>query len=89
MLTLAYFARLIERMYFTDPLPETTEAPATTEAVAAADGGEELDDEHERSVSTAMIALVVLAAVASVVLGFLGSDIAALLDPLFDGVFGQ
>jgi multicomponent Na+:H+ antiporter subunit D len=87
VLTLAYFARLLERMYFTDPLPDATEAPATTEAVAAVDGGETVRD--DRDVSLAMIATVVLAAVASVALGFLGSDIAALLDPLFDGVFGQ
>jgi multicomponent Na+:H+ antiporter subunit D len=91
VLTLAYFARLIERMYFTDPLPDTADEGAPTAAITAADGGETIDDEEddEDTVSLAMIAIVVLAAVASVVLGFLGSDIAALLDPLLTGVFGQ
>jgi multicomponent Na+:H+ antiporter subunit D len=92
VLTLAYFARLIERMYFTDALPETAAADTVTaEPVTAADGGDVADDVDgdEESVSVAMITVVVLAAIAAVVLGFLGSDIASLLDPLFDGVFGQ
>ena len=89
VLTLAYFARLIERMYFADPEPlGDTESMTTSEVVAAADGGDAVDG-FEPSVSAGTIAIVVLAAVAAVVLGFLGSDIAGLLDPLFDGVFDQ
>ena len=89
VLTLAYFARLIERMYFADPVPVgETEASAASEAVAA-DGGNADDGEFDPSVSVAMVAIVVLAAIAAVVLGFLGSDVARLLDPMLEGVFGQ
>jgi multicomponent Na+:H+ antiporter subunit D len=73
VLTLAYFARIVERMYFAEA---TGEAGAT----AAADGG-------ERPVSLGMISVVVGAAVLAVALGFFGTTIESLLGPLLSEVF--
>ncbi len=66
VLTLAYFARLVESMYFTHAPPaEEDEAAPETEAARSpvADGGRD-------PVSTGMVALVVGAAVLAVALGF-------------------
>ncbi len=89
LLTLAYVARIIERMYFAD-------APAVDpgrEAAVAADGGESTvttagSDDDRSPVSPAMVAVVVLAAVAAVALGFAGTAIQSLLEPTLQGVFG-
>jgi len=92
LLTLAYIARVIERMYFADrPVPGTD--PATDVAatdVAATDGGESVDARvgEESPVSPAMVAVVLLAAVAAVALGFAGAEIEAMLDPTLAEVFG-
>jgi multicomponent Na+:H+ antiporter subunit D len=71
LLTLAYFARLVERMYFADH-------PAT-DAVTTADGG-------DPPVSRGMVAVVVGAAVLGVVLGPAVPAFETLLDPFVEGV---
>jgi multicomponent Na+:H+ antiporter subunit D len=81
LLTLAYFARVIERMYFAHPEPETG-----VPGVAAADGGESVGPDGS-SVSPAMIGVVLLAAVAAVALGFAGTAIQSLLEPTLAEVF--
>jgi multicomponent Na+:H+ antiporter subunit D len=89
LLTLAYVARVIERMYFAD-VP-AVEAGGERAAVAA-DGGESTAADtgvgEESPVSPAMIAVVVLAAFAAVALGFAGTAIQSLLEPTLQGVFG-
>jgi len=87
VLTLAYVARIIERMYFADPLSapttERTEPdpdPGAGAGVLSADGG-------DRPVSVGMVAVVVGAAVAGVALGFVGPAVETLLEPTLSGVF--
>ena len=84
LLTLAYFARVIERMYFAQPAPGTAGPD-----VAATDGGESADATvgSDSPVSPAMIAVVVLAAVAAVALGFAGTAVEATLEPTLSEVF--
>ena len=88
LLTLAYVARVVERMYFAEgsapdrsPVPTSTD-PSSDEPVGvpAADGG-------GRSASVGMVAVVVLAAVAGVALGFVGSEIEGFLEPALNRVF--
>jgi len=81
LLTLAYFARLIERIYFTTEAAAVEADGEATSGIVSADGG-------DRAVSTGMVAVVVLAAVAGVVLGFAGTAIEGLLEPTLAGVFG-
>ncbi|WP_408958011.1 proton-conducting transporter membrane subunit [Natrinema sp. 74] len=87
MLTLAYAARLLEKMYFTPPTVETSRSrPAATDGgttAAAAIRGEGSAD----AVSVGMIAVVVIAAVGAVALGFAGGTIADLLEPFLTEVF--
>ncbi|PSP84287.1 cation:proton antiporter [Halobacteriales archaeon QS_1_68_17] len=71
LLTLAYFARLVERMYFTEPAVDVGEPAGGVPTVP--DGG--------RSVSTGMVAVVVAATVLAATLGFAASGIEALLEP--------
>jgi multicomponent Na+:H+ antiporter subunit D len=79
LLTLAYFARIVERMYFSQV--ERVPASESESAVAAAtDGG-------EPPVSPGMVAVVVCAAIAAVLLGMFGTFIEAFLDPLLTEVF--
>jgi multicomponent Na+:H+ antiporter subunit D len=85
LLTLAYFARIIERMYFAAPEPE----PETPAAGPTATDGGEATDRGEYPVSPGMVAIVVLAAVAAVALGFFGTTIESLLDPMLTEVFAQ
>ena len=59
LLTLAYFARLVERMYFTAP-----PSASTADVTPVPDGGDESD-----AVSLGMVAVVVAAAVLAVLLG--------------------
>jgi len=97
VLTLAYFARIIERMYFAQPAAD----PSSEGAVAvdggegvSADGGEDIqgdggeDTAHAGTVSPEMIGVVVVAAVAAVTLGFAGSAIESFLEPTLVEVFG-
>ncbi|OLZ40469.1 NADH-ubiquinone oxidoreductase [Natrinema saccharevitans] len=91
MLTLAYAARLLEKMYFTPSAP----ADATHPGTAATDGGTTDADaaaairgaESADPVSVGMIAVVVVAAVAAVALGFAGGTVADLLEPFLTEVF--
>jgi multicomponent Na+:H+ antiporter subunit D len=71
LLTLAYFARLVERMYFR----EATADPAGEAAMA--DGG-------DATVSAGMLALVVGATVAAIALGPLGPPIESALQPTLE-----
>ncbi|ELY83003.1 monovalent cation/H+ antiporter subunit D family protein [Natrinema gari] len=104
MLTLAYAARLLEKMYFTPPAradPLHAPAPVATDGGNA--GSDESDAEPTRDepgaaiaairgdrsaapVSTGMVAIVVLAAIGAVALGFSGGTIAELLDPFLTKV---
>ncbi|WP_226007248.1 proton-conducting transporter membrane subunit [Natrinema salinisoli] len=103
MLTLAYAARLLEKMYFTPPaVVDSPHAPGSV----ATDGGDTDDDESgERTVddteaaaairganthdavSVGMVAIVVVAALGSIALGFAGGTFADLLDPFLTEVF--
>ncbi|MDF9746034.1 proton-conducting transporter membrane subunit [Natrinema salsiterrestre] len=103
MLTLAYAARLLEKMYFTPPA--VVESPHATGAVAT-DGGDADDEESgdtdptddigttvpvtgtdTRTVSVGMVAIVVVAALGSIALGFAGGTFADLLEPFLTEVF--
>ncbi|SEP75649.1 proton-conducting transporter transmembrane domain-containing protein [Natrinema salaciae] len=105
MLTLAYVARLLEKMYFTPPT--AAERPRAPGAVAT-DGGDADSDESTAAapefggpdaaaaihgtdardaVSTGMVAIVVVAALGAVALGFAGGAIADLLWPFLTEVF--
>jgi multicomponent Na+:H+ antiporter subunit D len=78
MLTLAYVARLLEKMYFTPP--ETRTRAYTPENPLAADGGS--DD----PVSKGMLAVTLLATVLVVALGFAGGTFDSLLGPFVEGI---
>ena len=88
MLTLAYVARLLEKMYFT---PTAREPRAPAGARPATDGGERapLDaiDEDAQRVSYGMLAVAVLSAVAAIGLGFVGAGFEALLGEFVGEVF--
>ncbi|MGM0397899.1 MAG: monovalent cation/H+ antiporter subunit D family protein [Halobacteriota archaeon] len=74
LLTLAYFGRLVEKMYFTEPAADAAESVAT-------DGGVEHD------VSFAMRAIVVLVAVTAVALGIVATDLIATFEPVVEVYF--
>lgn len=95
MLTLAYVARLIEKMYFTPPAMQTADAVATdggepnetrrSSSDRRSDGGE--DNETDSTVvSFGMLAVMVLAALVVVALGFAGGVFESLLGPFVEGV---
>lgn len=90
VLTLAYFARIIERMYFAQPSPETAPGGAVAvdggEGMSTADSGE-MPTEESDSVPLEMIAVVVVATVVAVGLGFAGSAIESFLEPTLTEVF--
>ena len=88
LLTLAYVARLLERLYFAAPTADTAPTAPTgaTDTGAVADGGERPDSRAPDAVSTGMVALVVLVALVVVALGFSTSLFEALLDPFLGGV---
>ena len=84
LLTLAYFALLVERMFV---------APASDSVLAATDGGREDDDEGDAlgpspppaaRPSRRALALVVGAAVVAVVLGLVVTDLGTALEPTID-----
>ncbi|ELZ84345.1 monovalent cation/H+ antiporter subunit D [Haloferax larsenii JCM 13917] len=77
LLTLAYFGRVIERMYFTHP-DETDVADASV----SADGGQPASD-----VSFGMRTVVVVAAVTAVLLGIAGSDLIDIIRPALEVYF--
>ncbi|KTG09942.1 cation:proton antiporter [Haloprofundus marisrubri] len=100
LLTLAYFLRIVERMYFRSAAPR--EAPAErstgTGAAAVADGGanDDSDTDDERptlgrgsdvdfgSPSAGMVAVILVAALLAVALGPLVSTFEPLLEPTLD-----
>jgi multicomponent Na+:H+ antiporter subunit D len=67
LLTLAYFARLVERMFFREPSADLEPAVERVEAVP--DGGDATESDAVEA-SLGMYAAVVAAAVLSVALGF-------------------
>jgi len=78
LLTLAYFARLVERMFFREPAAEHADSKAATgPAGAVADGG----DGDPRGASFGMYATVAGAAVLAVALGFAAFGYGELLEP--------
>jgi multicomponent Na+:H+ antiporter subunit D len=79
LLTLAYVARVLERMYF------AREGTAPSTPAVSTDGG---SGDGRPDVSPGMVGVVVLAAVAAVALGFAGSGIEDLLEPTLAEVFG-
>ncbi|WP_224332253.1 monovalent cation/H+ antiporter subunit D family protein [Haloprofundus halobius] len=98
LLTLAYFLRLVERMYFrTATTTETpADSPTGTGAAAVADGGNTDDTDDDRPTlgrgddadfggpTAGMVAVVVVAAVLAVALGPLVSTFEPLLEPTLD-----
>ena len=92
LLTLAYVARLLERLYFAAPAADTAPTAPTgatdtdTDTDAVADGGGRPDSRAPDAVSTGMVALVVLVALVVVALGFSTSLFEALLDSFLGGV---
>ena len=96
LLTLAYFLRLVERMYFrTSTTTETTSSSATgTGTAAVADGGDDAttDDPTEDGLtrpSPGMVAVVVVAALLAVTLGPLVSTFEPLLEPTLELLLQQ
>lgn len=88
LLTLAYFLRLLERMFFRAPTvdvsasePEVGDSAATDESVAA-DGG----NDAPATVSLGMYAVVLAAALLAVALGAAVFEYAALLEPTINGL---
>ncbi len=91
MLTLAYVARLLERMYFTPRSAlESPRGTAGTEPGPAAaggaltDGGRAMGATAGRRVTIGMLAVVALTAVIAVVLGFSGDVFTELLAPFIE-----
>lgn len=78
MLTLAYVARLLEKMYFTPP--ERRTRAYTPENPLAADGG------SGAPVSRGMLAITVVCTVLVVALGFAGGAFDSLLGPFVEGI---
>ncbi len=86
VLTLAYVARVIERMYFAEPAAETD--PSTGTDPAGSPGLSAVSTDGGPVVSPGMVAVVVLAAVAAVALGFAGGAFQTVLEPTLAEVFG-
>ncbi|XGI82825.1 proton-conducting transporter membrane subunit [Halorutilales archaeon Cl-col2-1] len=76
VLSLAYLARIVERVFFAGR--DTTDAPTG----AAADGG------SPGGASTGMVAVVVTAAVVGMALGPMGTVVESFADPVLTEVFG-
>ncbi len=87
MLTLAYVARLLERMYFT-PGPRELDAPGTRAGAFATDGGRFVRANVERrTVSVGMLGLLVVVTVLAIALGFTGAEFEWLLGEFVSEVF--
>ena len=91
LLTLAYVARLLERLYFADPAAAAAGSPAVPDG-----GGDGIpgpatrpDSRAPEAVSVGMVAVVVLAALAVVGLGFATQTFETLLEPFFAEVFAR
>ncbi|MDS0298304.1 monovalent cation/H+ antiporter subunit D family protein [Halogeometricum sp. S1BR25-6] len=79
LLTLAYFARVLERIYFRESPDADARAETASDETLVTDG--EGDDAGRPPVSTGMRATVVLAAVLAVVLGVAAFEYGQLLEP--------
>ncbi|WP_251343543.1 proton-conducting transporter membrane subunit [Haloplanus halophilus] len=77
LLTLAYFALLVERMFV---------APASASVQAATDGG---SDDHPSRPSRRALALVIGAAAVALVLGVAVTDLQTALEPTIDTLLSQ
>ncbi|SEH17998.1 multicomponent Na+:H+ antiporter subunit D [Natronorubrum sediminis] len=91
MFTLAYAARLLEKMYFTPATP--VESPHPPGPVAA-DGGEPAGRDSIRrgspeAVSFGMLAILVTIALSAVVIGFAGGTFFEWLEPFTSEVFTE
>jgi multicomponent Na+:H+ antiporter subunit D len=91
LLTLAYFARVVERMYFRDAPEATVDADASPDAasdgVLASDGGSEPAPSAGSGISTEARLVVVAAAVGAVVLGLFASDLVSVFEPVLEVYF--
>ncbi|MDL5363745.1 monovalent cation/H+ antiporter subunit D family protein [Halalkalicoccus sp. NIPERK01] len=84
MLTLAYVARLLEKMYFT---PSPARGAYTPESPLATDGGgDDTADPAPNAVSAGMLGVAVLAALLAVALGFAGGVFQSMLGPFVEVV---
>jgi len=83
LLTLAYFARLVERMYFREPVGES---PDVTGGAAENATGVVADGRGEALPSLGMRGTVLVAAVLSVALGALAFGYGQLLEPTIDAL---
>ncbi|SFS96000.1 proton-conducting transporter transmembrane domain-containing protein [Halostagnicola kamekurae] len=89
MFTLAYAARVLEKMYFTPPAETAhgSDGSAGTSQVATDGGtGDQMTDSPD-GVSFGMIAFVVVLAVLAVAFGFAGGALFDLLEPFTSEVF--
>jgi len=75
VLSLLYTARILEQLYFTEPVEAAVDAAA---AEVATDGGGSMAD--------GMVAVCLTAAVAAIGLGLVGAEMAELVDPVVDAV---
>jgi multicomponent Na+:H+ antiporter subunit D len=82
LLTLAYFARVIERMFFREPVDASASEETTNAATLVTDG--EGSDVEPPLVSPGMRATVLLAAVVAVVLGVAAFEYGQLLEPTIE-----
>ncbi|WP_256287911.1 proton-conducting transporter membrane subunit [Halobellus inordinatus] len=102
LLTLAYFARVVERMYFQDAPAATADtvsgpdatATADTDAALTPDGGESGSESTDDAKTTGTSGItiearivVVAAAVGAVVLGLFASDLIAVFEPVLEVYF--
>ncbi|MFC5368330.1 monovalent cation/H+ antiporter subunit D family protein [Salinirubrum litoreum] len=82
LLTLAYFARIIERMFFREPATDTTtDTPLVTDGEGSEAGGSDADPSV---VSVGMQTTVLLAAVLAIVLGVAAFEYGQLLEPTIE-----
>jgi multicomponent Na+:H+ antiporter subunit D len=82
LLTLAYFARIIERMFFREPVADTQDDATASDAPLVADG--EGTDAEPPLVSAGMQVTVLLAAVLAVVLGVAAFEYGQILEPTIE-----
>jgi multicomponent Na+:H+ antiporter subunit D len=96
LLTLAYFARVVERLYFRDaPTPAdladrpdaAAAADPDADAALTADGSGAAAGTAVPTVTTRARVIVVVAAVAAVVLGVFATDLIALFEPVVEVSF--
>ncbi len=91
LLTLVYIARILEKLYF-DYQPEDAPAHAEASEAIATDGGNAEETTQSGflgttpSLSVGMLAVVAVATLLSVVLGFMGSELTDAVQPIADAV---